>query len=344
MTGWPTVLRSRATRPERGGADVLHAARAQSSAGAATIVRYGRRHGLVMLAVLALAAGQRPAGATCRALECRFLVPSATEVTSDLGGIPVWNAECYGRTPGQPLADHFTAERLAGTRWAVIPFRVTVVGAECGSASQTCAPFGSAGEMLLLLPEGGFRAANTYRFSIRPEPGQIPSATVVVTVAREHLGPAPASTLLRVGPQAIGPLAVAYDSLTCIPPRFGTAGLRVSQRPIEMVLPEAWERFRRSLLFAVTVDGNPWHPDCAACDSPGPGRSWVGPGREILFAGCAPPDTSRIVTHSTEGRVRPLEAGAHEVVMVAWLPGTSTVVIARAEVVLTCASEIAPPR
>jgi MYXO-CTERM domain-containing protein len=103
--------------------------------------------------------------------------------------------------------------------------------------------------------------------------------------------------------------------------------LPATTRAIHVELPEAARPFAASLSYDTIVDGKPWRPSKSLCSPTVPGRSWVGDGRELLFAVCAKgqqPEWN-------------LEPGAHEVLMRIHAPGSDVAIeTAPVSVALAC--------
>ena len=98
-----------------------------------------------------------------------------------------------------------------------------------------------------------------------------------------------------------------------------------ASRAIEFVLPAGMKKWREFFLYATNVDGIGWRPSASLCDGIPHGTTWMGSGKDLLYARCsggAPADN--------------LSEGMHKVEMVAWLPGTKTVLRAQTTVTLTC--------
>lgn len=80
------------------------------------------------------------------------------------------------------------------------------------------------------------------------------------------------------------------------------------------------------LVYFTIVDGEVWRPSPNLCADMPLGLSWVGPGRELLYAAFP---TGREVS----GAYSILPSGTHSVTMIAWLPGVWQV-SAKREVIL----------
>lgn len=59
-----------------------------------------------------------------------------------------------------------------------------------------------------------------------------------------------------------------------------------ARRSLRIELPPAARRFAADLVYTTLVDGKPWRPAQSFCSPTTPGRSWIGPGEELVFADC----------------------------------------------------------
>ncbi|HEX6942596.1 MAG TPA: hypothetical protein VF128_06690 [Gemmatimonadaceae bacterium] len=98
---------------------------------------------------------------------------------------------------------------------------------------------------------------------------------------------------------------------------------------------DAVNQWRDALLyFTVVDDAMAWRPEFSICDPIPPGMSWVGPTRELVYGDCGREREPQGLVMSA----RPLwnlAPGPHDVTMIAWLPGVTTV-RATKTVVIAC--------
>lgn len=278
---------------------------------------------------------QLPSPGPCDPREpiCGFALPDSVTVPPEIGGIPVWNVRgCYRLGTGAPLADHFTLERRDGAQWRALPFRLRLQAPDAAGPA-----FGASdrADVLWLAPEEGFVPGATYRFT-RKQSGDAGMATLDVIVASNGPGADTSGARLETGTPVTGPLTPDEA------PYGGWPEFRAVRRNVTLELPAAWRRFAGALCYATSVDGLPWRATFDPCHRANPpGVASLGPGREVLFAPCAAAADARTIETGTSGGTPRAPAtitrpGTHEVVMHAWIPGTSVGVSARATVTLPC--------
>lgn len=86
-------------------------------------------------------------------------------------------------------------------------------------------------------------------------------------------------------------------ALTASPATVGQLVLRTSgmcsstattaNQALALVLPPALLPFVEQLWFETLVDGNVWQPATDVCDDDVPGRSWVGPAKDLIYRRCS---------------------------------------------------------
>ena len=79
------------------------------------------------------------------------------------------------------------------------------------------------------------------------------------------------------------------------------------------------------MYFTLIDDKVRWQPTRSLCESGRPGRSWIGPARDLLYSIC----------RGGAGAFENLSTGTRSVTMIAWLPGVGQTVATR-EITLNC--------
>jgi hypothetical protein len=181
--------------------------------------------------------------------------------------------------------------------------------------------------LVLLKPRKGLRPGATYRFSSRVRKERfMRSPTVTKELTKVEIRVDPKSFLaidvapsLAMGEQVMGPLQVRKGA-SC------RTVVTAAQQPLTFTLPAAAERWRSTLVYAVTIDGKKgWRPAPHNCADVPHGTSWVGFGKELLFVRC-----------SGDSVADSLPEGQRLVTMVAWLPGTSVFLRAEGRATIRC--------
>ena len=152
------------------------------------------------------------------------------------------------------------------------------------------------------------------------EPGRAePPQKITFKVLSARIPAVEPGAALVVGEQKVGGLRVSTRKGSC------STEITAASRPLELRLPPGLAKWRQFFLYSTLVDGRGWRPSPTICDNVPHGMSWVGPGRELIYATCGggtPSDS--------------LAEGEHTVEVVAWLPGTPTLIRASNKVALSC--------
>ncbi|MBN2493464.1 MAG: hypothetical protein JXR96_02640 [Deltaproteobacteria bacterium] len=266
----------------------------------------------------------RPAGACSCIVGLRegFLFPSSGELPANARGLLWWTGGRHVRAGDDAaLGVRFRVEQLDGEGAVERAFdRVWIEDGLVLIALRSPPPprsrfrfRGQRGEMPAVQLEGCIESCRKVELRFAAEPLAAPSQ-------------APA---LELGAQRFGELRVRAGG-SC------SVHLYARQQPLRMRLPPGLERWRQALLFRTLVDDKSWKPAHSICEPVPPGRSWAGPGRDLLYTGC-PRDPAemggvRLITLGDSG----LEPGAHAVRMRAELPGTEIAFEASAAIELRC--------
>lgn len=159
-----------------------------------------------------------------------------------------------------------------------------------------------------------------------------PSLTTDPVVAEFTAGPsaaqpagAPLGTLL-LEPQLLGDLQIATWDGSC------SQIVTAAQVAFSVELSAEAAPWAEVLLYETLVDGHAWsatetleQPGPPPWDPPGPGESWQGRGRDLVFANCSP------TGFAPEDGAGP---GEHTIRMIATLPGHSGIVLESDEVTI----------
>lgn len=278
---------------------------------------------LLLLSLLTLAAAGQPIPAwacSCGWDDGRFLIEDRGEVPANARGVVWWGAfHGEDRKLRLPTTAELRVERWQGGLF--LPVEHTIEPLTPPGPKTDDGP-----TLFLLVPRQGMKAGQVYRFSrvaevTQGEPPE-PTQSVEVTVGETAFDRKVAIELRAeaLGKDTIGTTTLAGSCQTEI---------EAARARIELVWPGPAEKWRPSLFFLTTVDGQPWRPTESLCHQVPPGSSWQGPGRELLFATCA----------LGEYGIRPalsLKEGEHRVEMKVWLPGTEAVATATTTVSLRC--------
>lgn len=295
---------------------------------------------LVAVAWLVSAPGLTHA-CSCGGHDDRFLVGTGALLPANAVGVPWWGTvdSRRGDAEGTPAKSRFSVERTDGVAPRPLDFDVVTLDTE-----EVHGVGGRWDEVVWLIrPAEGLIPGATYRFRAKTLPWFVPGAmepgpsdderrelVVDVSVADEPLDFNSSTTWLRVGPQDLRELTVTTFAGSC------STTARSAVRDVKLELAPAADRFKQALLFSTLSAGEPWRPTSSLCGRLAPGESWTGPGRERIFARCSPGRGNAEPAFGTE-------PGAHEVEMIAWLPGTSIEFRARATIELTCPGAPADP-
>lgn len=253
-----------------------------------------------------------PASAcSCIGTRSGFLIANHSVVPANIGGIP-WAGDRERTDAGD-----FVVERLEDHGWATLAFNAAD-SSESPVCSRTSPAESPGGALWIIVPDQGFRPGGRYRFT--HVGGSADRQIIEIVVDQRRLENDGAPAWIRTGEALRKSLVVWTRAGMC------STSIPAAQESLEIVLPEPWARFKEVLLFGVMVDGQHWRPARGLCDDIPPGLSWVGRGKEIVFAQCG----------GEIPAAYSLEPGRHRVEMVAWLPGTSLLARADTEVVLEC--------
>lgn len=279
---------------------------------------------VILSALLAAFVAVPLAACSCIWADHGFLVSSGTELPANARGVPWWgwlkleDDRAEGRI-ARPDPRSFRVERVQETGPAyAVPFSVELVrDPRLGDWT-----------LVLLVPSVPLEPGMRLRFIYERPPHlgadgreeHVPPNQVEVIVTDKELTSDRVD--LELGRRTRGELRTTT--------RAGSCSTKIDAAQVEVGLPESVSRWGEALLYVTRVDGEVWRPSSDLCAPVAPGRSWIAPGRERLFAMCGDDDAQP---------ARPadnLEAGTHDVEMVAWLPGTNVEVTASRSVRLHC--------
>jgi len=240
-----------------------------------------------------------PASAcSCPAPNRGFMAPEGGRLPSNAKGV-MW----YGIFRDSPnLAEWFTVEVLEADRYRELPVRVDPVDGFPG--------------VYVVAPDGNrLRPGATYRFTAN-RVIQLSSwhVRVEITVDQEPLTQATGLDLI------VDPIRVR--SIRAPASRSCSTSLLASQVDVDLAFPEYAQPWRDQLLYRTLVDDSkPWNPG-VLCPRLLPGRSWMGAGRDRIYAGCEVPQD---IAEFPRWYARGLWPGRHTVKMQVVLPGTGVV-------------------
>jgi hypothetical protein len=147
----------------------------------------------------------------------------------------------------------------------------------------------------------------------------VPPQKITFTIDTDEIAMDGTDASILVSEEKVGSLAVTARRGRC------STGITAASRSLELVLPAGMRKWRHVFLYSTLVDGRGWRPAPHNCLVVRHGTSWVGRGRDLVYATC-----------SGEAPTDSLSEGTHTVEMEAWLPGTKTIVRAKTSVTLTC--------
>jgi hypothetical protein len=182
--------------------------------------------------------------------------------------------------------------------------------------------------IVLLRPATPLLPGSTYQLTYDRGPAvddfgerlrDVPPQKIRFTVDEDGIAMDGNSASILVGEEEVRSLAVTARRGRC------STGITAASLSLDLVLPAGMRKWRDFFLYSTLVDGRGWRPAPNNCLVVRHGTSWVGRGRDLVYATC-----------SGETPTDNLSEGTHTVEMEAWLPGTKTVVRAKTSVTLTC--------
>jgi hypothetical protein len=182
--------------------------------------------------------------------------------------------------------------------------------------------------IVLLRPATALFPGSTYQLTYDHGPAvdhfgervrDVPRQKTTFTVDEDGVSMDETAASILVGEERAGSLAVTARRGRC------STDITAASRSLDLVLPAGMRKWRDVFLYSTLVDGRGWRPAPNNCLVVPHGTSWVGRGRDLVYATC-----------SGETPADNLSEGTHAVEMEAWLPGTKTVVRAKISVTLTC--------
>jgi hypothetical protein len=274
---------------------------------------------------------------SCMGYEVGFLAPSEVQLPANAVGLP-WSGrlEWENRKPLLPPKEKFSVERRVASGWQSIRFDLRLLegGLVDSYHRKGYKP------LVLVVPKERLRTGMKYRFRYSGAVKEFPLGrqltagrqVVEVDVSQTKFLPALAAPTVVRGNRKVAPIATSTLGGSC------AVRLRAVQVPIELRLPQRWQKWRNALLYTVSVEGvGNWRPDRSLCNPTPPGLSWVGQGSELLFASCGGWADTESGWHESDPEVVLLPR-RYEVKFSAWLPGTPAVATASAKVDLSCKS------
>ena len=268
---------------------------------------------------------------SCLCEEYGFLLKSGTELPHNAIGVP-WHGSLYGKDGKLtlPPKESFQVLTIDNDHTTDVAFDLQLI---------QDSPWEG---LVLVVPGIGFVPGSTYRFTyqerrcrLRPE-----GSEVEVSVSDDPFVVNDVEATLEIHKQTHGTLQVVTISGMC------TTFIAAAQIHIEMQLPQGLSRWKDALLFSTHINNDKlsqpkvWRPAPDLCDQPPAGLSWVGKGRELVFAECGPAPS--LVTNPSGqrgGAAISMPEGKHAVEMVAWLPGTNLTLTASVSIKLECPRE-----
>ena len=177
-----------------------------------------------------------------------------------------------------------------------------------------------------IVPDRPLTAGSTYVITDQTICGTMPMTSMFQVTAAAPL-PTELGALAETE-NLIGPLQLASSGGAC------SAEVDAHRIGIELQLVAAASAWRDVLHFETLVDGQVWTASRSAPSVVPPGASWSGRGIDLLYRVCKTADDS-----VSEG----LATGAHEVVLRATLPGSTTVVESSPLAVdIECTGDVVP--
>lgn len=168
---------------------------------------------------------------------------------------------------------------------------------------------GRGGSMTFALLCPDWEPGGTYRIGARPY-------GVEVTISMDAF--VPDTSQIDIWENEMGEVTTGGGTTCSITFDAHRLGIEMSGREVK--------KWGASLMYFTVVDGTVhWHPTRSYCVHAIPGRSWVGPSRDLLYSSC----------NGSVGAFENLSSGKHTVAMIAWLPGVGEI-IAKKEVVFDC--------
>jgi hypothetical protein len=293
--------------------------------------------GVVCASVLAWPADA--AACTCGRGPGRFLAKKETLLPANARGILWWasgerlSSHCVDKACAdgrsgpvvgkKPDAGEFSVAKVVGNREASVPHTLELVEHEDRYLEGWMSS-----EAVLVAVSEPLEPGARYRFrherdglddelvEVRVDESSLESATVELVVDASKLGE------LKVG-----------AGMSC------SEQVRAVERAVHMALPRALEKYRGALQFTTRVDGKPWRSEESMCTPPAVDRSWVGKGRDKLFAACSMESGAPFAALHFN-----LEEGLHQVTMIATLPGTDANIATRPIMIdWRCPESVAAP-
>ncbi|MFH1842496.1 MAG: hypothetical protein ABIF77_04765 [bacterium] len=247
---------------------------------------------------------------SCDLADTGFLFPSGIEVPANIGGIPWFGIveERFGVIESPPKGA-FSVEIHIGNEWQPVEFEYW----KQFSPRSPSADFQM--DMLLVRPQEGFVPGTRYRFnfeatghSIRPFGSEtdMRRQSIDLFVSQDKLTGSSDPTILKISKQKYGFVRIASGG-SC------SQEIESAYRMMKLFLPDEILRWSDSVLYFCWIDEHwAWRPSHYLCSIVPPGKSWMGPGQEVVFIACG-----------SHYRMRfELTRGEHTIRMEAVLPGT----------------------
>lgn len=244
---------------------------------------------------------------------------SAAACSPEAGGDSVIPAQ--GSAPSNLPALYWSSSTTAfGGPMAYDPTTLTVTRVDTGEVIPvTLSPAGTAaspfwGAPYLATLTRPLVAGGHYRVDSTASSMDAGTLHTIGDFTADPSAPLPKSLgTLSAGAQKVAKITVADVGGGC------SAEVRAAQVPILLELSAEAKPWSDAFVYETLVDGKPYHPDdslgyYALVPRPMPGASWVGRGKDILFALCEKHDTASIPSQATEGK--------HIVAIHAKIPGT----------------------
>lgn len=251
-----------------------------------------------LLALAAVTALARQARACSRGCRGGHLLPDSSKTVPASADGVLWQPRSGYGTPSEYAVAQATLYRLEGGKRVPVAFRRRTLG-RLG---------------VLVIPEGGF--VEDARYVLVEQPNKDCRGLPQAEQAYPFSVSSAASRPHQLGAIAAGPahretIDVSSAGGSCSEP------LQAAVVDVELELHASAKPWRDLLVYRTVVDDQPWEPRSDLASNAAPGTSWVGRGRDRLYAACAE-------VGSTIGR-KGLSEGSHAVRFEATLPGSDTV-------------------
>jgi hypothetical protein len=284
---------------------------------------------VVAAGISSLVTLDRARACSCRGNSGDFIIESGTEFPRNLGGFP-WFGPLERRDKEIPPPKQFFRFQEIGSAGARdLPFYLELESPDY--LEKVAESWQTPTSIVIIRPRHPLTPGAKYRLTYRPsrtstdldalfEPTDLTPKQVEYSIGNDELLiEKNATASLLVGKPARGDLSVSTRKGSC------STVIAAAQKPIELRLPQGVKRWKGALLYSALVDGKQWRPASSLCSGASHGRSWVGPGKEVLYTRCSggvPADD--------------MASGTHTVEMTAWLPGTPVAFRAQKKIELSC--------